>query len=59
MASDRFEEGTDVYHPARVNIREDPWVAGGPIMAMSLVSVTPDRLPVFFGLQKYFIQGGD
>ena len=36
--------------------REDPSVAGGPIMAMSLVSAIPIIL-LFFGLQKYFIQG--
>ncbi|HTU03778.1 MAG TPA: carbohydrate ABC transporter permease [Candidatus Sulfotelmatobacter sp.] len=36
--------------------RDNPSVAGGPIMAMSLVSVLPIAL-VFFALQKYFVQG--
>ena len=36
--------------------REDPSVSGGPIMAMSLVSVLPIAI-VFFALQKYFIAG--
>jgi|SRR5690554_1669037 len=36
--------------------REDPSVAGGPIMAMSIVSVLP-IVVLFFALQKYFIQG--
>ncbi|HEX7713134.1 MAG TPA: carbohydrate ABC transporter permease, partial [Bacillota bacterium] len=36
--------------------REDPSVAGGPIMAMSIVSVLP-IVAIFFALQKYFVQG--
>ena len=36
--------------------RENPSVAGGPIMAMSLVSILPIVL-IFFILQKYFVQG--
>jgi ABC-type glycerol-3-phosphate transport system permease component len=31
-------------------------VAGGPIMAMSLVSILP-IVAIFFALQKYFVQG--
>jgi ABC-type glycerol-3-phosphate transport system permease component len=36
--------------------RDNPSVAGGPIMAMSLVSVVPIAI-IFFSLQKYFVQG--
>ena len=36
--------------------REDPSVAGGPIMGMSIVSVLP-IVAIFFALQKYFVQG--
>ncbi len=36
--------------------REDPSVAGGPIMAMALVSILPIVI-IFFSLQKYFVQG--
>ncbi len=36
--------------------RDNPSVAGGPIMAMSLVSILP-IVVIFFALQKYFVQG--
>ncbi len=36
--------------------REDPSVAGGPIMAMAIVSILPIVI-LFFTLQKYFVQG--
>ncbi len=36
--------------------REDPSVAGGPIMAMAIVSVLPIVI-LFFAFQKYFVQG--
>ena len=36
--------------------RDNPSVAGGPIMAMSLVSIIP-IVVVFFSLQRYFVQG--
>ncbi len=36
--------------------RDNPSVSGGPIMAMSLVSILPIVL-VFFSLQRYFVQG--
>jgi ABC-type glycerol-3-phosphate transport system permease component len=36
--------------------RDNPSVAGGPIMAMSLVSILPIAI-LFFALQKYFVQG--
>jgi alpha-1,4-digalacturonate transport system permease protein len=36
--------------------REDPSVAGGPIMAMAIVSILP-IVVLFFALQKYFVQG--
>ncbi len=36
--------------------RDNPSVAGGPIMAMSLVSIVPIMI-VFFVLQRYFVEG--
>ena len=36
--------------------RDNPSVAGGPIMAMSFVSILP-IVVIFFALQKYFVQG--
>jgi alpha-1,4-digalacturonate transport system permease protein len=36
--------------------RDDPSIAGGPIMAMSLISILPIAI-LFFALQKYFVQG--
>lgn len=37
-------------------LRADPSVGGGPIMAMALVSTVP-ALIIFFALQRYFVQG--
>jgi alpha-1,4-digalacturonate transport system permease protein len=36
--------------------REDPSVAGGPIMAMAMVSIVPIVI-IFFALQQYFVAG--
>jgi alpha-1,4-digalacturonate transport system permease protein len=36
--------------------REDPSMAGGPIMAMAIVSILPIVI-LFFTMQKYFVEG--